>query len=135
LPHGPRVDPATRRAFLRFLVVGTTAVLIDFCVYRTLLSVDQSAAFAKGLSYLTGMAFGFVANKFWTFGSKRSSAAEPIGYLVLYTITLGVNVGLNAVALPVAGRVFAFLVATGTTTLLNFAGLRWVTFRKGMARS
>lgn len=132
-PAAPR-STATRRAFLRFLVVGSTSVLIDLAVYQLLTAAGLSPHGAKGISYVTGMLFGFVANKLWAFESKRKSAAEPVTYLLLYTATLGVNVGLNALALPVAGSVFAFLVATGTTTILNFAGLRWITFRKGMAR-
>jgi putative flippase GtrA len=131
-----RRNSATRRAFLRFLVVGSTSVLIDLVVYQALTAAGWSPHGSKGISYVAGMAFGFVANKLWAFGSKRKSLAEPATYAALYATTLGVNVGLNAAVLALLGVRFtlpAFLVATGTTTVLNFAGLRWVTFRKGMA--
>jgi putative flippase GtrA len=110
--------------------------LIDLGVYQGLTAAGLSPHAAKAASYVAGMLFGFVANKAWAFGSRRKSLAEPASYVLLYAATLVVNVGLNAAVLATLGRgatLFAFLAATGTTTILNFAGLRWVTFRKGMA--
>ena len=62
-------------------------------------------------------------------------AAEPATYLGLYAVTLGVNVAVNAgvlAALPGA-TLFAFLAATGLTTVHNYLGLRLLTFRRGVA--
>ena len=124
-----------RLQLLRFLVIGSSAVLIDLGMYQLLTQLMLGTSLAKGLSYLTGMAFGFIGNKFWTFRSKSKSAAEPITYLVLYSVTLVVNVGLNALLLAALGAPFkiaAFLIATGTTTVMNFLGMKWFTFRHGI---
>jgi putative flippase GtrA len=118
----------------RFVVIGCASVAIDLAVYRLLAGATSPHA-AKAVSYVAGMAVGFVGNKFWTFGSRRRSAAEPATYLGLYAVTLGVNVAANAGVLAVlpGETLFAFLAATGLTTVLNYLGLRLLTFRRGVA--
>ena len=88
----------------------------------------------QGLSYLAGMALGFVANKLWTFESRAASAKEPVLYVGLYAATLAANVLTHAAALEVLGPAhggWAFLLATGLTTVLNFVGMRWLVFTSG----
>ncbi len=125
-----------RRQVSRFLVIGGLSVAVDFAVYLFLIgSLGFATHTAKGLSYAVGMVLGFVGNKYWTFGSVQRSATEPITYGVLYATTLLVNIGVNAAVLAVFGlgaKLFAFLVATATTTVLNFLGMRLVTFRAGI---
>ncbi len=125
----------SRKQLLRFLVVGTSSVAVDFVAYRLLLASAWPWDVAKGASYLAGVVVGFFGNKWWTFESSRRSAAEPILYFVLYSITLAVNVVCNRgalFALGEGGGVWAFLFATGVTTVLNFLGMRFVTFRRGV---
>lgn len=131
----------TRKQLLRFLVVGSMSVAVDFAVYRVL-AVAMPPDVAKGVSYLAGVVVGFFGNKWWTFESSRRSAAEPLVYLALYAVTLGVNVACNRAALAVLpalavvgsnGTGLAFLFATGVTTILNFLGMKKITFRRGIA--
>lgn len=120
---------------LRFLVSGGLSVATDLGVFVALqdgLGVAQAPA--KGVSYVTGMALGFVLNKAWTFGSRRDAKAEAPSYLLLYAITLGVNVLAYGAVLDLSQhKPAAFLVATGLTTVLNYLGLRFMTFRRGIA--
>lgn len=130
----------TLKQIRRFLVIGVLSVLVDLTVYLILTRLGLMTHLAKGISYLSGMVVGFIGNKFWTFESARRSAAEPITYLLLYAITLAVNVAVNAVVLamfvgilpPSWNKGWAFLVATGVTTVLNFLGMRFVTFFRGV---
>lgn len=126
----------TRRQLARFLVVGSSSVGIDFAVYSLLAGgLGWPADGAKGLSYLAGVVVGFFGNKWWTFESARRSAGEPIAYLALYAMTLLVNVACNWAVLVVLGPQrtgWAFLFATGVTTVLNFLGMKFVTFRRGI---
>ncbi len=132
----------TIKQIRRFLVIGVASVLIDLIAYLLLTRFGWDTHLAKGISYVAGMIFGFIGNKFWTFQSELRSVPEPIIYVVLYTLTLGVNVGVNAASLaifsgllpPVWNKGFAFLAATGITTVLNFLGMRFVTFRSGIAQ-
>ena len=46
------------------------------------LLLDIVSAARRMESYVAGMAFGFVANKLWAFGSKRrgiAAPADPVG--------------------------------------------------------
>ena len=71
-------DAETRRQLGRFLVIGTSSVLVDLTVYQILAARFGMPLYAaKGVSYLAGVAIGFVGNKWWTFRSSRRSAAEP----------------------------------------------------------
>ncbi len=130
----------TARHIRRFLVVGLLSVLCDAATYALLLKAGLYPAVAKGISYVTGMVFGFFGNKFWTFQSPQKSVAEPVVYLVVYAITLGVNVAINSFLIdqlseglgPSLARGVAFLFATGVTTILNFLGMRLLAFRAGI---
>ncbi|MEX2114111.1 MAG: GtrA family protein [Pirellulales bacterium] len=124
-----------KRQIVRFLIVGALSVAVDLACYMLFAAtLFFATSLAKGLSYIVGMAVGFVGNKYWTFGSARRAADEPVTYVALYTVTLAVNIGVNAAVLSVTGgwTLPAFLVATGVTTVLNFLGMRLVTFRHGI---
>jgi putative flippase GtrA len=131
----------TKRQIRRFAVIGGLSVLADVIVYAVLIRFGARLFAAKGISYVAGMIVGFIGNKFWTFESNRSSIREPIAYLVLYALTLVINVGTNGICIsvfkellpPTSNRMLAFLVATGITTVLNFFGLRFGAFRQGIA--
>lgn len=118
----------------RFIVIGLGSVAVDLLVYNGL-SGSMPGFVAKGISFVAGMLPGFVGNKFWAFQSARKTVSEPLVYAGLYAVTLCVNVGVNAAVLAVLGepaRLFAWFVATGTTTVLNYLGLRLIAFRKGI---
>jgi putative flippase GtrA len=124
-----------KRQIVRFLVVGCVSVAVDLVCYMFLGTILFFAtSVAKGISYLAGMAVGFVGNKYWTFGSARRSASEPVTYAVLYVVTLAVNIGVNSAVLGITGgwKAPAFLLATAITTVLNFLGMRLITFREGI---
>jgi len=132
---------ANRRQFARFLLIGGACTLFDLGVYVLWTQLaGLSPPLAKGLSYLTAMGPGFLANKFWAFGSRRNALSEPAIYASLYTATLLVNVAVNSAALAAVGReplarLGAFVVATSVTTVLNFLGLRLIAFRQGIEES
>ncbi len=138
LPWSERRE--TGKQIRRFLVIGVLSVLIDYAVYTLLTNLGLVTSVSKGVSYVAGMIVGFIGNKLWTFESARRSAAEPVIYILLYTITLGVNVLVNSAGLVVlddwlaleSAKGLAFLAATGVTTVLNFIGMKWVTFRVGV---
>jgi putative flippase GtrA len=123
-----------KRQIVRFLVVGFVSVGVDLACYMFLGTILFFAtSLAKGISYIAGMAVGFVGNKYWTFGSARRNASEPVTYVVLYVVTLAVNIGVNSAVLGFTGwKAPAFLLATAVTTVLNFLGMRLITFREGI---
>jgi putative flippase GtrA len=129
-----QAKPNEIKHLMRFVVIGSSSVLIDLLVYQLLLDT-LSTSLAKGISYLAGMCFGFIGNKYWTFESKAKAGSEILGYGLLYSITLAINIILNNLLLDWLGserKLVCFLIVTGITTVLNFLGLRLITFRKGI---
>ena len=123
------------------MIVGLLSVGTDLAVYAGLLTAGLSTPAAKGLGYLAGMAVGFVLNKTWTFGSRAPAGGEAVTYILLYAVTFAVNIAVNSGVLTMTGGLLtgslhaatAFFVTTGLTTVLNFLGMRFITFRKGIA--
>lgn len=126
-----------RRELGAFLLVGCLAVLVDFCAYHACLTfAPQHAVFAKAFGFIGGAMFSYVANKAWTF-ARPQLVPEPgcaERFVVLYGVTLAANVSVNSVALdyfaglPRASHI-AFVLATGTSTVLNFFGLKLLVFK------
>ena len=121
-----------KKEISRFLVVGFSAVACDFLVYYLLINFLNHTP-AKAISFLSGTALAYVFNKYWTFEKKEKSHKEMLRFLVLYLSTFVVNVAINQGVLNIlAGYVFfAFLCATGTSTVLNFIGQKWWVFKTG----
>ena len=119
----------------RFLIVGITAVCIDYASYRLGMAMGWSIGNAKAAGYIAGAVFGYFANRFFTF---RVAAAwhwsETARFTGVYLTSLLANVGVNALVLTLLGRseaaiALAFLAATGTSTALNFLGMKFLVFR------
>ena len=117
----------------RFLIVGSTTVLVDFGFYTLCLALGMAIDPAKGLGFIAGTFFAYLANRFWTFEAS-AVRGRLLRFLVLYLTTLVINVGVNAAVVAVAGTSpiglgFAFVVATGVSASLNFIGMKFIGFR------
>jgi len=119
------------KEIIRFLIAGFSAVGTDFFVYNILL-IFLTHSPAKVFSFISGSCIAFVINKYWTFKKEEKSLKEIVRFSILYIITLIVNTGVNKIFLTlIPGFVwFAFLVATGASTILNFIGQKWWVFIK-----
>lgn len=118
----------------RFLLVGSTTVLIDFSVYVVLLLIEVEISIAKGVSFSVGAIFSYFANRKYTFKSQRKNTLGFISFSILYGLTLAVNVGANELVLFALDEtqlfiIFAFLVATGLSASLNYLGMKHVVFK------
>lgn len=124
-----------RREAAIFLVVGSLTVLVDFLIYRALLwSTIPGVDVSKAIGFIAGTLFAYFANRHWTFGRVRHAAGSWYRFAVLYALTLGANVLVNALALEVMGTLpwalqMAFLLATGVSATLNFLGMKLFVFK------
>jgi putative flippase GtrA len=119
-----------------FLVVGILSVLIDFsvyqvCLYTGLLNIDTS----KGIGFLLGAIFSYVANRNWTFQYTLNSLLVKWRFILLYLITLGLNVVVNSLVLKINvdnyfTNYIAFILATGLSAISNFFGMKFFVFKK-----
>ncbi|MDX2470896.1 MAG: GtrA family protein [SAR324 cluster bacterium] len=117
-----------KKELTRFLVTGCSAVATDYLTYL-LFQQWFDLSLAKGLSFVAGSVLAFILNKYWTFEVHHSTAKQLVKFTALYLSTLAANVSVNAAALQLLPEfiTFAFLCATGTSTILNFLGQKfWV---------
>lgn len=124
-----------KRELLIFIIVGSITVLIDYLVYRSLIWVDFAGVdSAKATGFIVGTVFAYFANRFWTFAQKSHAPGSPWRFVLLYAVTLGANVWINAISLSVLDGVafavhLAFLFATGISAALNFIGMKFFVFK------
>jgi len=127
----------TARQARRFLLLGIVCLTIDFSVYHFLAGrCGVPITTAKELSYGCTIAMAFWGNKFWTFNSRGGLIRESILALLVYAATFVVNAWLNGALFSAfsnsldgeKARHVAFLLATLATTVLNFAGMKFIAF-------
>ncbi|MDC0345976.1 GtrA family protein [Planktomarina sp.] len=117
-----------------FLLVGLLTVSVDFLIYQSLLSLLVSqVVIAKGCGFTGGVICAYFSNRFWTFGTVKHPKLNVIRFGALYSLTLLINVSINSGVLIILNEVLfaekiAFLLATGTTAVINFLGMKWLVF-------
>jgi putative flippase GtrA len=115
----------------RFSVAGLSAVAVDFLSYYLLINY-LSYDLSKTLSFIIGAIVAYVINKFWTFEKNNLSFKELAKFALLYTFSLIINVYMNKLFLDITNNIIiiAFLLATGSSALINFIGQKWWVFKK-----
>ena len=118
----------------RFLLVGTTTVLIDALVYRLLLEAGVATGPAKAVAFAAGAVFAYLANWRFTFRGAHHRWSVVL-FVLVYAAALALNVLANAAVLQVLGEgtdgrlVVAFVLATGLSAAWNFLGMAMLVFR------
>lgn len=122
------------REFGLFLIVGSLTVAVDYLTYRGIVWTGLlETNLAKGASFLTGTVFAYFANRVWTFSAHADASGSASRFVVLYALTLLMNVSANALVLHVLFGIryavpAAFVIATGLSAALNFLGMRHFVF-------
>lgn len=128
-----------RRELGFFVLNGLISVAIAYAVYRGLVANGLGIVAANGIAYITGMTYGFLANKKLSFRDSSLVSANKVGrYALLHTFTLLVNVGINSMALDATHSIpgnmlVSFLMAISVSTILNFIGLKYWVFSRANA--
>lgn len=124
------LNSINKQEILKFLVGGGIAVIVDFFTYKIFMMLGLERTIAKTLSFICGSIVGFIINKYWTFKSPKFQIKEILKYTVLYILTAFINSQVNKYTLLLFGNeMFAFLCATGVSTILNFLGQKFLIFR------
>lgn len=109
-----------------FLLVGVAATLLDLGTYFVLIHNGLSEDSAKVISFFTGTTLGYFGNSRYTFHKRQS---RPLRYFLTYSISLALNVWINGFVYSVwENRLMGWLIATATSTIFNFLGLRYFAF-------
>jgi len=117
----------------RFVIVGGSAVGVDFLVYFALTGLVPAmpTSVAKGVSFVAGAVLAFVLNRGFVFRSDGRAKQQILPFVLLYLFSLALNNGVNWLLLSFgAAKVVAWFFATGSSTVSNFLGMKLVVFRK-----
>ena len=128
-----KLKKVEKKELVRFLVAGGIVLVVDYLTYIFFMYVSLNMPVAKGLSYICGATVGFIINKLWTFEIKcNSTLPREVSYFIaLYAITAIFNILTNsAVYFLFGNQMFAYLCATGVSTVMNFLGLKFIVFRR-----
>lgn len=117
----------------RFVIVGGSAVATDFLVYFALTTFVPvvPVSVAKATSFIAGAVLAFVFNRAFVFRAEGRAMTQVVPFTVLYLVSLGLNNAVNALFLSYgAAKIIAWFFATGTSTVSNFVGMKFIVFRR-----
>ena len=124
-----------KRKVFRFVLVGVSAVAIDFTIYIWLVEVGTPTYFSRGISYFTTLLYAYFANTYYAFRVNYVSWNIFSKYCLLYVSVLFFNVLLNEKLLLIFGKeyyslVIIYVFVTGVSAVINFIGLKQYVFFK-----
>jgi len=143
-----------KKQIIKFGLIGFLAVFVDMGIYYLLLnsfpeSMKDAAypeVIAKSLSFMCGTFVTYNLNKMWTWRKRDKSNSRFAKFMLLYGASMLVNVAINSLLLFVLHEYqhifdlpnkyfIAFVGATGTSAMLNFAGQKIWVFRPSTSLS
>lgn len=120
-------------SFLRFLVVGAFASIINFlcfCILFYQLNIYDTLSYT--ISYVTGVVISYLLNKKWAFNYKNNDNKTLFTkYLLVYTFNLFIGMGFFEIVLilyNIEVIIIQFIVII-ITAVFNYLGLKIFVFR------
>jgi putative flippase GtrA len=128
-----------KKQFLRFLVVGGSGTLVDFCIFTLLKMLGVGTLAANTISFAAGTVNNFTWNRLWTFRGARERfwGRQFLQFAVVSLVGLGLN---NLIVIRLEGvfgsmglfeqfsYVPAKVIATGMVVFWNYFGNKLWTF-------
>lgn len=114
-PCGGRTDMRG----IKFLIAGGLNTVLTYIIYLGLVQVLPYPV-AYTVTYLLGIAFGYLVNAYWVFGGK-ASVRSALGYPAAYALNYLLGLGLLAALVEVAGvdkRLAPLVVVVFTTPVM-----------------
>lgn len=121
------------RKEFRYIVSGISSEAIEYSSFFLLLWTTRMLVFSNSVSFLLGIASGFIFHKLWSFkgDQKFKTSAQVIGYSLVATtnfaltnILVGIFVGVFRMP-PGWGK----LLTMSVTAILSFFLLNFIVFR------
>ncbi|HET6499441.1 MAG TPA: GtrA family protein [Amycolatopsis sp.] len=135
-----KATPGLIGQLLRFALIGGFCALLDYGTYtgERVLGMEASpwVNIARAISFIVGTTTAYFLNRKFTFSAGREQGRGQVGkFVLLYTVTFFVAVGVNALMLAVLPQwtfqaTLAWVISQGTATAINFVMLKWVVFRE-----
>lgn len=120
----------------KFIFVGCISVATDLSLYMLLQSI-VNYDISKGLSFVSGSLVSFFLNRHWTFEQNHSTLKQSFRFFLLYMATFITNVLTNNFILRALPEfiIFAFFIATGISTIINFLGSKFWVFTNDIKKT
>ena len=79
-----KLDRYFNSQIFKFLIVGMTTVFIDYLFYYFLFLIGITTDISKGVSFIIGAIFAYIANKYFTFNYYEYSNRSILFFCILY---------------------------------------------------
>ncbi len=123
------LSSGTAVQFMKFCCVGAANCLVDFCVYLALSYLMPIYA-ARVPAWATACLFSYLVNRRWTFKAGDTGVLPLLRFAVVNACSLGLGLGLLYLFTGLGcGKVAAFWLSLPFTTLANYLGYRFWSFR------
>ena len=123
---------AVSRQFIRFCLIGLECTVLYYLVFTILYYyLLFHYLFAAIISFLSGIALGFIFNKLYTFNSKeKTKIAFPI-YFLIYSFSMVLSIISLKYLVEYANihPLISFALLIPITTLINFFGTKIFVFK------
>ncbi len=127
-----KIEELFNHSFIRFIIVGGTATLIDYIIYW-FLSMEVNINIAKGISITCSCIYSYFMNKLFTFRRKEKSSKNLLlKYIGTQIINIGINTGSNMLLYQALGsKVIGMVCATGVASVTNYFMQKFFVFSEG----
>ncbi len=120
------------KQIIKFFLVGSSTVLIDFFVYYLLINLSIPGQTSKFISFICGALYSFAFNTKWTFYSGYSYN-KFIKFFLIYLLSLLINsflyyVIVNYLFFSISNP-FLVILPTIASATFNFLGLKLYVFK------
>lgn len=130
----PEIVKDQTAKFVKFVIVGLIATLIDVGVLQLLIGSGADPYLARAVSIPVAMVAAWQMNRHFTFGaSGRRPAEEALRYAAVASLTAGVNYAAYAALVmtqPAIPPAVSVLIATAISMWVSFVGQQLFAFRR-----
>ncbi len=130
---------STTKEFKKFFLVGLIAFFSDISTYYLFTFSGLELNTSKAISFLIGTLIGYLLNTIYTFEEAKYSSNTLIKYLLVYLVSMLLNVTVNALSIKLflifeidmnLSKFSAVIIATMFSMIFNFICLKYYVYRK-----
>jgi putative flippase GtrA len=118
----------------RFALVGAAATCLHFTVLTLLIAGCRFPwpTIATAIGCIVGVTTSYLGNYFWTFARDEPHREFIPRFVGVYVSSLAINTAVFSLQVNLLGfhYMIAFLIATGTSTAINFAFCKAFVFER-----
>lgn len=127
----PPFSPEIRSTFVRYLVTGGLAAVIDVSVFSYFNSLQFGVLPAATIGFLVACLFNYISTSIFVFAADWRSATRAFSFLAAALVGLSINVSITFfLAAYGLWPVLAKVVGIGIAFIANFSMNSLIVFRR-----